>query len=284
MRNLSLSQQSSSLRRAMLLGFTLAEIMLFLLFALLLLIGAQADQQEQVNDRWGEIFNESLADYPNEPEALKEFLESVNSTRRPGESVTDTWARIRDYLGRSNFEDTATVTDELNRATEENADLVAKLGAVNDYVDGLVHELNQTRAGATPPCLYTKPANSTDGVRGVSVPVALVDIADGGLIFSDIYLSRLNEPLVDFWGQPYETSEIVEYLETLPLGQSLSISEFRARTAPINAIGESGRGEGRECIFTADYTMDDGVPLSMFTNVFQSYFLPQQRIPRAYGE
>ncbi len=272
------------------LGLTLAEIMLFLLFALLLLLGAQADRTKTQEDRFASInkFLESQIPEENgdqiEISQLTNFLEATARNKRDGESIQDTWTRIGDYLNNDLLGDEERLRDMLSEMRQElqNKEVEAESlrtsnAELQAYSDGLVAQLDITRGGATPPCLYNPPSADFPGVRGRSVPIALIRIEDGQLTFLEIYFEAIREPLVDFWGRDVNTSELESLLTAIETMTPMDVNGFGVRAGPIKELGDVENESHSKCLFTADYVMDDFVPLRMFTQVFQSYFLPQAR-------
>lgn len=297
MKSLNVSKQSKASRRALLLGLTLAEIMLVILFSLLLLLGATASQQNQ-ESKFGQIvMEESLAtlgvdsDIEEAEESLRNLLRELYRNKRSDESISDTWQRVSESIIASNNDADSGVetsyqdlVDDVNRLEKDNEQLIAefeqaadKLSEANNYIEALVGQLDSTRGGATPPCLYRSPEPGSGLIRGVSVPVGLVKILDQQLIYEQIYLESLDVNLVDFWGRQVDVSDVRSHLEKLPIGSALSIAQFRELTSPLKNIGDVESDLHGRCMFTADYSMEDYIPLNMFTQIFQAYFLPQQR-------
>lgn len=272
------------------LGLTLAEIMLFLLFALLLLLGAQADRTKSQEEKYASIAK-FFGDQGSQSEdgqalvgPLTDLLEATTINRRDGESIEDTWTRIGNYLNSDLLGEAEELQDMLIQLRQEVADKETEVEGLEHtntelktYSDGLVAQLDITRGGATPPCLYNPPSAEFPGVRGRSVPIALILIEDGQLTFLDTYMEALSGPLVDFWGRSVDTSDLEVLLSDIQTMVPLDFGGFGSKATPIKQLGDVENENHSKCLFTADYVMDDFVPLRMFTQVFQSYFLPQTR-------
>ena len=226
----------------------------------------------------------SGVDETSQIEALSQMLQAAAANRREGESIEDTWSRIGNYLENSLFSSSSALQDELvqqreeiSRLQNENEELSNAGEEMESYASALVAQLDITRGGATPPCLYRAPSGDSSGVRGVSVPVALILIEDGQLTFQEIYTNIFDESLVDFWGRTVDTTELKTIMDRIEIQVPRDINGFRAEAMSIKALADVEDESHSKCLFTADYTMDDFVPLSMFTQVFQAYFLPQTR-------
>ena len=267
--------------------------MLILLFALLLLLGAMREERDAVVEKnvWGEVVDRILIAQgaqertPEMEEALDKLLAETANRQREDEIISDTWTRISEEIAESVPENSQTLQDQLE---EQEAELEALEEALTEaqeaaksaqsYSEALFEQLEQEKAGETPPCLYEPAAPSSGRLRGISVPLGLVRIENNQLTFETLYRDWVSGPLVDFFGRPVDSSEILALIGNIPTQQTLSVARFGVVSLPIRRHGEVDTDAHRKCIFTMNYMMQDGVPLHMFTDVFQEYYLPQERL------
>jgi|GEM_PF-4268106 hypothetical protein len=274
------------------LGLTLAEIMMILLFALLLLLGAMREERDAVAEKnvWGDVVDRILIAQgaqertPEMEEALDKLLAETMNRQREDESISDTWTRISEEITGPVPENAQTLQDQLEEQESELEALEEALveaqeaaSSAESYSEALFEQLEQEKAGETPPCLYEPAAPNSGRLRGISVPLGLVRIEDNQLTFETVYRDWLSGPLVDFFGRPVNSSVVLALVSNIPTQQSLSVEGFGAISLPIRRDGEVDTDAHRKCIYTMNYIMQDGVPLHMFTDMFQEYYLPQER-------
>jgi hypothetical protein len=293
-KSLSVSQQSSASRRALLLGLTLAEIMLILLFALLLLLAALRDENTALEEQadWGTLVQRSLTEMgitelsPEIQEAFESLVEETAQQQQSEETISDTWTRISEQLAAasdSSVENLAERVVAQEKAIQELqsdlADAQTRIENSQESAEALRGEIDRMKGGDTPLCLYKAPDSGSGRLRGQSVPLGVLNIENGKLTFLDIYDDLLQLPLIDFFGQPTSTANLQAQLQQIPIGQELTIEEFAEYSQPIKNIADLDTGAHRRCMFSMDFVMEDGVvDLDMFRVTFQKYYLPQNRI------
>ena len=114
----NIRQQTLNSRRGLLLGMTLAEVMLIILFALLLLLGRQFIDLEKAQETlqnyasvisagWSENMSEK------EVEALTGLIEETKKRQKPDEDISETWETLT-----SDLEEDRNKPDEESDATE----------------------------------------------------------------------------------------------------------------------------------------------------------------------
>jgi hypothetical protein len=272
--------------------------MLILLFALLLLLGATSEEYRKT-DNWGKLVLDDFKNRGMEPPPLDEnsssafsgLIQSVNKNAKSDEPISDTWTRIGDVLDQlisdndQNFSETiskqgqqlSNQEKEIEKLKDELNKLTADAESSDSYTNALIKQIDLMQAGTTPPCLFKAPTGEDNNLRGPSVPIALIKIEDNLFTFSSLNLIELQQPLVDFWGRSVDVTYLVEYLRSIPVEKMLETQTFRDLSQPIREMGEVDNETHGKCMFTSDFWMDDFVPLNMFTQVFQSFYLPQAR-------
>ena len=293
----SVSQQSNSSRRALLLGLTLAEIMLILLFALLLLLGALGEElkSNEMVLKWGDAISDAFSnsDRPftkEPPKEFQEFIEKAISFSNNPTPASEDWMRITNIISNSTEGDLSLAealqekSEELKAIKSHNTELTAKLDEAakqsldNEiYSNALENQIRVMRAGVPPPCLHD-PSQSPDSLRGPSQPIGVVEFKSEVIRFNSINTNALNGVLVDFWGKQVNMTPILEIINTIPVATDLSISEFRDLGAKFREVGELDTEEHGRCMFTMDYVMDNFESALFIKDVFESYFLKQRRV------
>ena len=127
----NIRQQSLNSRRGLLLGMTLAEVMLIILFALLLLLGRQFIDLEKAKETLQNYATVISAGWSQnmsqkEVEALTGLIEETKKRQKPDEEISKTWETLT-----SNLEEDRNKPDEESDSSEllsrlEDAKIEAK--------------------------------------------------------------------------------------------------------------------------------------------------------------
>jgi hypothetical protein len=298
LKSLNVSQQSNSSRRALLLGLTLAEVMLILLFAFLLLLGALGEKLKEGEPASGWVnsvaraFENAGGQMPSEPpREFQELMEALISKASEQPPRAEDWMRLTTMA--NSFSDSnmkladvlESRTAELEAIEKEYASmreavdrLKAELSESKNYSQALEEEVRKLKAGSPPPCLH-QPASSNQSFRGPSQPIGIVHIEPHSLTFRGIYSDELSRPLVDYWGKAVDFSELAKVIETVPINQPLTIEQFSVLGRRFRNIGDVDTPDHGRCYFTMDYVIADfDGAIAMLRDVLESFFLKQRRL------
>jgi hypothetical protein len=278
--------QNLANRRGLLLGMTLAEVMLIILFCLLLLLGKyflDLTKEREIaaaceackNAEWIKQLTES------DLEKLKVIVDTVLDLRESDRSeawkiLTDDAKRMASQVKRrkQGLGEAEPKPEDKDRQLEEARKRIEQLEKRNEQLE---QEIRKMKAGSPPPCIHEP---SRDGVelRGPSIPLGTVHIEDGRmtLIAKNDNIGSLAP--VDYVGNPFDYQEAGKVLETWPVNRPLTLSEFGRYGREFVRIGDDESNGKLKCRFTMVYYIRDGVPHSMFVDEFLQYFYMQDRL------
>ncbi len=192
--------------------------------------------------------------------------------------------KLREELAKSetNLEKAKERNAELEQSASEQAE---KLAESDNKMNILKDEIAKTKAGGLVLCMFERPASSAGKLRGKSVPLGTMHLeADG------ITLIQRNEEIrgmsvIDYVGDAFDTSRVLDLLYDWPLHTKLSFEEFGLRAKPFVRLGNQESEKRQNCRFSMNYYIEDfKTPFSVYNDQFQQYFLPQTDISRAEFE
>jgi hypothetical protein len=272
-----IADQDLAGRRGMLLGMTLAEVMLIILFCLLLILGksildldkARAKNLAMENAEWAQDLS------PQEINDLGQIVVSVEKFRKQDEPKSEVWRRMTDNLSRLSHELTSNNDDiDWQTVAEESS----------KRIQSLEKEIKKLKAGSPPPCLYKQPTKLGQ-LKGVSIPLGVIHIEVNRmtLVSKNNQIPKLNP--VDYVGKPARYQEAYQVLTKWPLGKTMTLEEFRNVASNYVKLGDDETGGKLKCRFTMDYYIEDGANMhSMFVDHFLRYFYRQRRLTRSEFE
>lgn len=283
----NIRQQSLNSRRGLLLGMTLAEVMLIILFALLLLLGRQFIDLEEAKETlqnyatvisagWSQNMSEK------EVEALTGLIEETKKRQKPDEEISETWETLT-----SNLEEDRNKTDEESDASEllsrlEDAKIEAekakeKQKEAEKIADAAQEELRKAKAGSPPPCIFEP--GSGGKIRGSSVALGSIYLNEQGISLIDVNREIPSIGTVDFLGRKAEYDmEAYRLISSWPEDKILSFNEFGQLAQSIKEIGNRETDTKLKCLFTMYYYDEIGTSVDTFTDQFERYFLKQRKL------
>jgi hypothetical protein len=283
----NIRQQSLNSRRGLLLGMTLAEVMLIILFALLLLLGRQFIDLEEAKETlqnyatvisagWSQNMSEK------EVEALTGLIEETKKRQKPDEEISKTWETLT-----SNLEEDRNKPDEESDASEllsrlEDAKIEAekakeKQKEAEKVADAAQEELRKAKAGSPPPCIFEPGLGGK--IRGSSVALGSIYLNEQGISLIDVNREIPSIGTVDFLGRKAEYDmEAYRLISSWPEDKILSFNEFGQLAQSIKEIGNRETDTKLKCLFTMYYYDEIGTSVDTFTDQFERYFLKQRKL------
>jgi hypothetical protein len=266
---------------------TLAEVMLIILFALLLLLGRQFIDLEEAKETlqnyatvisagWSQNMSEK------EVEALTGLIEETKKRQKPDEEISETWETLT-----SNLEEDRNKTDEESDASEllsrlEDAKIEAekakeKQKEAEKIADAAQEELRKAKAGSPPPCIFEP--GSGGKIRGSSVALGSIYLNEQGISLIDVNREIPSIGTVDFLGRKAEYDmEAYRLISSWPEDKILSFNEFGQLAQSIKEIGNRETDTKLKCLFTMYYYDEIGTSVDTFTDQFERYFLKQRKL------
>ena len=283
----NIRQQSLNSRRGLLLGMTLAEVMLIILFALLLLLGRQFIDLEEAKETlqnyatvisagWSQNMSEK------EVEALTGLIEETKKRQKPDEEISKTWETLT-----SNLEEDRNKPDEESDASEllsrlEDAKIEAekakeKQKEAEKVADAAQEELRKAKAGSPPPCIFEPGLGGK--IRGSSVALGSIYLNEQGISLIDVNREIPSIGTVDFLGRKAEYDmEAYRLISSWPEDKILSFNEFGQLAQSIKEIGNRETDTKLKCLFTMYYYDEIGTSVDTFTDQIERYFLKQRKL------
>ena len=248
-------------RRGTILGLTIAEIFILLVFLMLLALMG-------LNHYWGpwepireiatpEEVREALA-HPDSLRVIVKILkEQIEKLEREEERLRE---RIRTLEGREGatggvLDSTRVELEKVSRALEECtkalADAEREVEALVAKVDSLQGEIRIFGKGVTPPCWYQRieETNPITKANWREKPYYLFDIA---IREDHMEVQRLPIPdgsAEDDNGAPYADEAEELQLDTIPYGMPLTDTEMRNVMRPLYEKGKGSQIRTYSCIF-----------------------------------
>lgn len=264
MADLNVLDQDLASRRGVLLGMTLAEVMLIVLFSLLLLLGkavTDIDEERKANPCRHPEGNCPDVTGLNSDELvpLGNLIESIKVL--PEEEREEAWEVLTTM-----FPGPESETTSLFAATGEEAASPPPAPTV-------------ASVGSPPPCLYNRAPPPKR--RGESISLGIVHIERKHMTLIAKQLKLSDATAVDYLGRPARHfREAYDLLRKWPEGKRMTLSEFAQYGKEYLRIGNDESGGKLKCRFTMSYYIADRVPYDVFVGVFLQYFYMQQKISR----
>ena len=283
----NIRQQSLNSRRGLLLGMTLAEVMLIILFALLLLLGRQFIDLEKAKETlqnyaavisagWSQNMSEK------EVEALTGLIEETKKRQKPDEEISKTWETLTSNLeeDRNKPDEESDASELLSRLEDAKKELEKakeKQKEAEKVADAAQEELRKAKAGSPPPCIF-EPGRGGK-IRGSSVALGSIYLNEQGISLIDVNREIPSIGTVDFLGRKAEYDmEAYILISTWPEDKILSFNEFGQLAQSIKEIGNRETDTKLKCLFTMYYYDEIGTSVDTFTDQFERYFLKQRKL------
>lgn len=304
-------------RRGFLVGITLAELMLMILFVLLLLNrNFQLDAMEavEVKEEFGGVeplsearsmaqqlvevqpetelsetwrtLTRTVKELSSKPERLERWLEDLEDNPMPEiAEKTDREEAMREEIHslRSELFDAETAKERAeNRSRQLQEELQTQQAAREEETfrrEALSAELAQAKVGELVICTYEPPGTgSVSSLRGRSVPLGTVHLEADGITLIEKNTELRSARLVDYVGDNYDATEAAELLNSWPIDQKLSFAELSSIGNSFVEIGNRTAEKRARCRFSMNYYIEDFITPHSVLLTFERYFFQQSRI------
>ena len=257
----NIRQQSINSRQGLLLGMTLAEVMLIILFALLLLLGRQFIDLEKakktlqnyaavISAGWSQNMSEK------EVEALTGLIDETKKRQKPDEEISETWETLTSNLeeDRNKSDDESDASELLNRLEDAKKELEKakeKQKEAEKVADAAQEELRKAKAGSPPPCMFELVGFED---KRNSVALGSIYLNEQGISLIDVNREIPSIGTVDFLGRKAEYDmEAYRLISTWLEDKILSFNEFGQLAQSIKEIGNRETDTKLKCLFTMYY-------------------------------
>jgi len=283
----NIRQQTLNSRRGLLLGMTLAEVMLIILFALLLLLGRQfidLEKAQETLQNYASVISAGWSQNMSqeEVEALTGLIEEAKKRQKPDEEISETWETLTSDLeeDRNKPDEESDATELLNRleaAKEEAKKAKEEKEAAERVANAAQEELRKAKAGSPPPCMFEPGAG--DKIRGKSIALGSVYITENEISLIDVNRDIPSIGTVDFLGRRAEYDmEAYSLITSWPEDTTLTFNEFGQLAQQIKDIGTRETDTKLKCLFTMNYYDEVGTSVDTFRFKFERYFLKQRKL------
>ena len=266
---------------------TLAEVMLIILFALLLLLGRQFIDLERAKETLQNYASVISAGWSQnmsqeEVEALTGLIEEAKKRQKPDEEISETWETLTSDLeeDRNKPDEESDATELLNRleaAKEEAKKAKEEKEEAEKVANAAQEELRKAKAGSPPPCMFEPGAG--DKIRGKSIALGSVYIKENEISLIDVNRDIPSIGTVDFLGRRAEYDmEAYSLITSWPEDTTLTFNEFGQLAQPIKDIGTRETDTKLKCLFTMNYYDEVGTSVDTFRFKFERYFLKQRKL------
>ena len=267
-RSSPIDYQSEQYRRGQVLGFTMAEIMLVLLFILLLMLGRKISQLEK------DLVQAIPPATPTHQaatlieEVLTDLRESGAASPEEDEySLTKKLILVaEEAASRETPEGPSSMDEALSEIAQLQEDLAKREGQLKKLVEASV-------PGDIPFCTYDGRALRNGALRGQSISVGTFLIEPDGVTLLQRNQRFFEGGIVDYNGLDYDNTAAVAAILAWPLGVKEDLATFSARARQFIDIGDIETETHKKCRFGGLYyyeTSDEN--LRVFNTVVQNYF------------
>lgn len=276
--NSPIDYQSEQYRRGQVLGFTMAEIMLVLLFILLLMLGRKISQLEK------DLVQAISPETPKHQaatligEVLAGLQESGAATREEDEySLTKKLVLVaEEAASRETPEGPSSMDEALSEIARLKGELAKREGQIKRLVEASV-------PGDIPFCTYDGRSLREGALRGQSIAVGTFLIEPDGVTLLQRNQRFFKGGIVDYNGLEYDNAAAAAAILAWPLGVKEDLASFAVRAQQFIDIGDIETETHKKCRFGGLYyyeTSDES--LRVFNTVFQNYFYlgSRERISR----
>ena len=282
----NIRQQVLSSRRGLLLGMTLAEVMLIILFAILLLLGRQysdLDKARETLEDYSAVISAGWSQNMSQEEvgALTGLLKETKKRQKPDEEISETWVILTSDLeeDRNKPDEESDATELLNRLEEakKEAEKAKEEKKAAERVAKAAQEELRAKAGSPPPCIHEPGIG--EQIKGSSIALGSIYLNEQGISLVDVNREIPSIGTVDFIGRRAEYDmEAYGLITSWPEDQTLTFNEFGQLAQQIKDIGTRETDTKLKCLFTMNYYDEVGTSVDTFRSKFGRYFLPQRKL------
>ena len=272
-------------RRGFLLGVSLAEIMLIVLFVLLLLFRHYQEESVALDKVRSVVGSENI----NQLVPVKNSLPNgkINQTE-----IDDIWKTLINCANGSAPEcdaddsDKSSSPDPLNQGDPNAAPLDPKtLEEAQVVINELVQEREALKdaiarkTGDKPICTFEKAPQGSGRERGPSISLGTFYIESDGITLIEKREKIRQAEVVDFVGDSFDTREVLSEIDKWPLWKKLDVKQFGQRGKAFVAIGDQEAKKRKPCRFTFNYYMTASEEThKIYTNHYKEYFFESPEI------
>lgn len=271
-----------SVSRDLLVGLSLAEIMIIVVFVLLILLGDEKQKFEKITkfeNTLGEAQAQAFINIVNDNPQVPDFgIKLIDEARTlvSEEGLTPSAPEPPEGISIGDPDDQMTreeLINTLKKMQRKNEELDEAISGLSDQI--------MSKAGDRVICTYIKRPELEDGKRSIALGAVFIE-KDGVTLLSREPLLYTEEKIYDFVLRPYDVTNALEVLNGWPLGKKLSLAEFVAIGEKFVAIGEKSSEMRNTCRFALNYDLEvDDVTFDILEKVVEGYFFKGVRISSA---
>jgi hypothetical protein len=268
--------------RGLLVGLSLAELMIIVVFVLLILLGDEKQKFEKIakfENTLGEAQAQAFINIVNDNPKVPDFGEKLIDEARTlvsEEGLAPLAAEPHEDISIGDPDDQVTREELINTLFA----MQRKNEELNEAISRLSGQI-MSKAGDRVICTYIKRPELEGGKRSLALGAVFIE-KDGVTLLSREPLLYREEKIYDFVLRPYDVTDALEILDGWPLGKKLSLAEFVAIGEKFVAIGEKSSEMRNTCRFALNYDLEvDDVTFDILDKVVEGYFFKGVRISSA---
>ena len=253
------AQHNADYRRGTVLGLTVAEVFILLLFLLLLALlvlvrdweaerKTEADRRDEMEDRLAVLQKQQdewqpLMDQFKTPEEILTLHQQKEEAERNAEEHRERAEALQEILNQSDA-----ATKEAAEQAEARREAEKALEATQQALEETQRELGLLRTkGENPPCWYRAVADDKGGTR--EKPLYALNVA----VFDDRMIVHRPEPptggATDDGDSTYAEEADRLPFDIIPYGKPLTDEQIKQHLQPISAAGKAEQVRSYACIF-----------------------------------
>ena len=260
MDNMPAAQYDADYRRGTVLGLTVAEVFILLLFLLLLALlvlvrdweaerETEADRREEMEDRLAVLQKrqdewQPLMEQFKTPEEILTLHQQKEEAERNAKEHREQAEALRKILSQSDA-----ATKEAAEQAKARREAEKALGAIRQDLEETQRELDLLRTkGENPPCWYQTVADDKRGTREKALYALNVAVFDKHMI-----VHRPEPPpggAADDGDSTYAEEADRLPFGTIPYGKPLTDEEINRHLQPISEAGKAEQVRSYSCIFS----------------------------------
>ena len=246
---------------------------------------SKAKPQSELSDVWTELTRE-VEKQAGSSEQLDSWLEDVKDLDmlKHENKLDQELDNLREQLAESeaDLEEAKKHSDELEQSASQQEN---RLAEVENKIDNLKDEITKTKAGGLVLCIHEDPGRRAGKLRGKSLRLGTMYLEPDGITLIERNEELHGMRVVDYVGDPFDTSEALALLGDWPLNKKLSFEEFGKRGEPFVKLGNRESEKRQKCRFSMDYYIEDfKTPYGILKHQFETYFFRQNDISRSEFE
>ena len=255
-------------RSGSIFGLSLAEVILVILFAVLLiliflLLAMPEECEKDCSDARQQLGTQK--------EKIRQVVQKVTEGTENADEIPENWEELVLDNMQENQRDAV-------RSLAEASSLTRQLEEESNKNRALTQQLHDLQGGTTTICTYEADSEK----QKISVSLASIWIQANRILLLGRNIEG-SDKIIDFYLAPYDPTKAIEIVDRYMGDQTvriLSDTEFNKMNAELNDLGNEYQTETRaECRFALDYFFEDADVKASRVDLVKKIFWNHKRLP-----